>query len=72
MAKGARKITSQPETKGLDTYIVKSLDQAKLLADPLRLRILQAFVREPRTTKQVADSIGENASKLYRRVDALC
>ncbi|MBI1730512.1 helix-turn-helix transcriptional regulator [Candidatus Acetothermia bacterium] len=71
MAKDKKKIATHPETKGQDTYIVKSLDQAKLLADPLRLRILQAFVREPRTTKQVADSLGENASKLYRHVDAL-
>ena len=71
MAKVTKKKATLPEPKGQDTYIVKSLDQAKLLADPLRLRILQAFVREPRTTKQVADSLGENASKLYRHVDAL-
>jgi DNA-binding transcriptional ArsR family regulator len=43
----------------------------KLLADPLRIRILEAFCEEERTTKQVADLLGEKATKLYHHVDAL-
>jgi DNA-binding transcriptional ArsR family regulator len=53
-----------------EAYTLKSLDQVKVLADPLRIRILEAFCQE-RTTKQVADLIGEKPTKLYHHVDAL-
>ena len=53
------------------TFRVKTLEQARVLSDPLRFRILQAFVKEPRTTKQVADRLGEKAPRLYRHVEAL-
>jgi DNA-binding transcriptional ArsR family regulator len=51
-------------------YTLKNLEQVKVLADPLRIRILEAFCQE-RTTKQVADLLGEKATKLYHHVDAL-
>ena len=53
-----------------EAYTLKNLDQIKVLADPLRIRVLEAFCQE-RTTKQVADVLGENATKLYHHVDAL-
>jgi DNA-binding transcriptional ArsR family regulator len=53
------------------TYFIKDLDQVKAIADPLRMRLLEAFSDGPATTKQVAKSIGENATKLYHHVDAL-
>jgi hypothetical protein len=53
-----------------EAYTVKDLDQMKVLADPLRIRILEGFCEE-RTTKQVADLLGEKATKLYHHVDAL-
>jgi DNA-binding transcriptional ArsR family regulator len=55
----------------LETYRVSDLDQLRLLADPLKLRIIQAFAAGPRTTSQVAESLGENLTRLYRHVDAL-
>lgn len=55
----------------LDTYRVSDLEQLRLLADPLKLRIIQAFAGGPRTTGQVAESLGENLTRLYRHVDAL-
>jgi DNA-binding transcriptional ArsR family regulator len=55
----------------LETYRVSNLDQLRLLADPLKLRIIQAFAAGPRTTGQVAESLGENLTRLYRHVDAL-
>ena len=55
----------------LPVMTVRSLEQARVLADPLRLRILAEFVQEARTTKQVAERLGEPAPKLYRHVDAL-
>ncbi len=55
----------------MDTYVIRSLDQAKLLTDPFKLKLLERFGGNPVTTKQVADQMGEKAPRLYRHVDAL-
>jgi predicted ArsR family transcriptional regulator len=55
----------------LGTYIVKRLEQAKLLTDPFKLKLIERFAGKPVTTKQVADRMGEKAPRLYRHVDAL-
>jgi len=55
----------------MSTYIVKSLEQAKLLTDPFKLQLLEQFSGKPVTTKQVADEMGEKAPRLYRHVDAM-
>ena len=52
-------------------YKISDLEQIRLLSDPLKLRLLQAFSESARTTKQVAAELGENVTKLYRHVDAL-
>jgi DNA-binding transcriptional ArsR family regulator len=59
-----------PRTPQQEPYTLKNLDQIKVLADPLRIRILEAFCEE-RTTKQVADLLGEKPTKLYHHVEAL-
>jgi DNA-binding transcriptional ArsR family regulator len=53
-----------------EAHTLTDLDQIKVLADPLRIRILEAFCEE-RTTKQVAELLGEKVTKLYHHVDAL-
>ena len=55
----------------VETYVVRRLDQAKLLTDPFKLKLLERFGGNPITTKQVADQMGEKAPRLYRHVDAL-
>ncbi len=55
----------------MGTYIVERLEQAKLLTDPFKLKLLERFACGPATTKQVADRMGEKAPRLYRHVDAL-
>ena len=55
----------------MTTYTVKRLEQAKLLTDPFKLKLLERFACGPATTKQVADRMGEKAPRLYRHVDAL-
>jgi predicted ArsR family transcriptional regulator len=55
----------------MKTYVVKRLEQAKLLTDPFKLRLIEEFAGIPATTKQVADRMGEKAPRLYRHVDAL-
>jgi hypothetical protein len=41
------------------------------LADPFRLKLLGAFGNRPKTTKQVAEQLGEKPTKLYHHVEAL-
>lgn len=54
-----------------DSYVLKDLEQIKALADPLRLKIYKALCGPPRTTKQVAEELGESPTKLYRHVNLL-
>ena len=54
-----------------ETYKIRDLETVRLLSDPLKLRLLQAFADSAKTTKQVAAELGENVTKLYRHVDAL-
>lgn len=53
------------------TRTVKSLEQIKVMAHPLRMRLLEAFSHKPVTTKQVAGQLGEQPTKLYHHVSAL-
>jgi DNA-binding transcriptional ArsR family regulator len=48
-----------------------ALAQMRALAHPLRLRILELFADQPRTTKQVAEFLGEPPTRLYHHVAAL-
>src|SRR5437762_3415211 len=45
--------------------------ELRALAHPLRLRILELFAEQPRTTKQVAELLGEPPTRLYHHVAAL-
>ena len=54
-----------------ETYKIKDLEQIRLLTDPLKLQLIQAFAANAKTTKQVAVELGESVTKLYRHVDAL-
>ena len=48
-----------------------NLAQMKVLADPRRIRILELLGDEERTTKQVAEILGEPPTRLYHHVAAL-
>ena len=54
-----------------EVHTIKDLEHMRLLTDPLKLRLIQAFAEKARTTKQVAAELGESVTKLYRHVDAL-
>jgi DNA-binding transcriptional ArsR family regulator len=48
-----------------------NLEQMKVLAHPRRIRILELLGDEERTTKQVAEILGEPPTRLYHHVAAL-
>lgn len=54
--------------------VVDDLETLRVIADPLRLRIMEAFARDadtPQTVKRVAATLGEGATKLYYHVNLL-
>jgi DNA-binding transcriptional ArsR family regulator len=67
----AKKSGSQNTALPHGTKTLADFQQVRALAHPLRLRILGLLVREPRTTKQVAELLGENHTKLYHHVQEL-
>src|SRR4051812_48351086 len=55
-----------------DVHLIKELAQVKALAEPIRLRLLESFCQQAKTTKQAASEIGElQLTKLYHHVEAL-
>ena len=65
MAKKAAAPAQEP------VMMLTDLEQMKVLADPWRIRILESLAIDERTTKQVADLLGEKPTKLYHHVEAL-
>ena len=53
------------------TWIIDRLEQARIMAHPLRMRLLEAFCRETMTTMQAAVALGLPPTKLYHHVAAL-
>src|SRR5206468_5112014 len=49
----------------------RTVAELRALAHPLRLRLLEAFAGEARTTMQVAAELGEPPTRLYHHVNAL-
>lgn len=65
---GDRESTSRKPAK--EVMVLTELDQIRVLAHALRIRILEELGEE-RTVKQVALRLGENPTKLYHHVEAL-
>ena len=49
----------------------RTVADLRALAHPLRLRMLELFAETPRTTKQVAELLGQPPTRLYHHVAAL-
>jgi len=63
----ARKRKIRPGAPPLDDGVAG----LRALAHPLRLRVMELFAEAPRTTKQVADLLGQPPTRLYHHVAAL-
>jgi len=62
---------ARPGAAQVDSLTLTDVHQVKALADPLRIRILEVLCTAERTTKQVAEQLGEKPTKLYHHVEAL-
>ena len=49
----------------------RNVADLRALAHPLRLRMMELFAESPRTTKQVAELLGQPPTRLYHHVAAL-
>src|SRR5678816_3331860 len=49
----------------------RTVSDLRALAHPLRLRMMELFSEQPRTTKQVAELLGQPPTRLYHHVAAL-
>lgn len=54
-----------------DKLVIENLETLKVVADPLRLRILDAFGDKPHTVKQIAKVLEIPPNKLYYHVNML-
>ena len=52
-------------------HIIKDLEAAKAIADPLRLQILEVMLPAPLTVKQIAAKLGLASSKLYYHINTM-
>ncbi len=55
----------------LERAQLNDLAQVRVLAHPLRLRLLQSLAERPATAKQVAEQLGEPPTRLYHHVQVL-
>lgn len=55
----------------LDKFTIKDLETLKVIADPLRMQLLEALSLEPLTVKELAERLGLAASKLYYHMKLL-
>lgn len=69
--KAIRGQKARPVTVQAPSLTLFDVRQVKVLADPLRIRILEELCTAERTTKQVAERLGEKPTKLYHHVEAL-
>jgi molybdenum-dependent DNA-binding transcriptional regulator ModE len=58
------------ETEPAETVVVRTPEQLKAIADPLRQRLMRAFA-EPATIKAAAERLGVPFGRLYHHVDQL-
>lgn len=57
--------------KPLDKYIITDLETLRVIADPMRLQILETLAAEPMVIKDIADRLGLSPSKLYYHINLL-
>lgn len=55
----------------VETFIISDLDTLRVAAEPLRMQILEVLIQQPLSVRQVAEKLGQSASKLYYHVNLL-
>jgi AcrR family transcriptional regulator len=59
------------EFKPADLHVIRDLEAAKAITDPLRLQIIEVLLTRSLTVNQIAKKLGLAASRLYYHVNTL-
>lgn len=54
-----------------ESFLISDLETLRAMSDPLRLQIMEALVKQPRTVKQIAKLLGTSSTKLYYHIALL-
>jgi DNA-binding transcriptional ArsR family regulator len=54
-----------------DRFVITELDQLKAMADPMRVRLVEALTHRELTVAELAKRVGEPIGRLYHHVDLL-
>ncbi len=54
-----------------DRYVIQTLEELRIISNPLRLQILDALIAAPLTVTQVGEQLGINSKKLYYHIGEL-
>jgi len=57
--------------KPAERYVIQTLEELRILANPLRLSVLDALIAAPLTATQVGDQLGISSKKLYYHIGEL-
>ncbi len=57
--------------KPANLHVIRYLEAAKAIHDPLRLQIIEVLLPSPLTVKEIAEKLGLAASKLYYHINIL-
>ncbi|NWG18187.1 MAG: helix-turn-helix transcriptional regulator [Chloroflexi bacterium] len=60
-----------PPQKPISEFVVNDLETLRVLADPLRIQIIELVTHQPRTVKQVAADLDLPPTKLYYHIKQL-
>lgn len=63
--------SNQEQYQIAEQFVIEDLETLRVVADPLRLRILEAFGERPVTVKQIARTLDIPPNKLYYHVNML-
>ena len=54
-----------------ERYVIQSIEELRVIANPLRLQVLDCLILESLTVKQVGEKLGISSKKLYYHVGEL-
>jgi len=67
----ADEVTNEDEFVPEEQMNISDLETVKVIADPLRVHILELLVEKPRTVKQLASELDTSTTKLYYHINML-
>jgi DNA-binding transcriptional ArsR family regulator len=59
------------EFRPAERYVIETLEELRIISNPLRLQILDALIAAPLTATQVGDQLGISSKKLYYHIGEL-